>query len=306
MNNVFSPPQGEGIAAAVSGGADSMALLLLLKQEYPKLHALTVDHGLRRESAGEAAQVARWCEALAVPHSILRWQHDGITSGIPEKARDARYALMLEWCRAHEVKHLFTAHHLDDQIETMLLRLLRGSGLVGLSGMLPVSERDGVFLHRPLLSLPKSELIAILEKAGQAWLEDPSNHDLNFTRNALRVHLRDLTWEQKKRFHAVAESFRRFRFGLEAHVDAALAECFSSNTLNHAAFIQQPEELKIRLLHHICHRVSGNGEPVRSEKIARLRASLETGAGKHMLHGVVFCWQPPASSWLVTRTKSLN
>ena len=149
------PQDDKKIAIALSGGSDSMALLLLLKTQNIPLHALTVDHHLRPESASEAAQVAAWCNALGVPHTTLHWQHEKIESGLPEKARDARYALMFDWCREHHIQHLFTAHHLDDQIETMLFRLTRGSGLVGLSGMLPLTQRDGIFLHRPLLAFPK-------------------------------------------------------------------------------------------------------------------------------------------------------
>ncbi len=287
------------IAVAVSGGVDSMALLLLLKEKKLPLHALTVDHGLRADSANEATQVAAWCKALGIPHTTLHWQHEKIESGVPEKARDARYELMFDWCRTHHIPHLFTAHHLDDQIETVLFRLMRGSGLVGLSGIMPVTSRAGIFLHRPLLSFPKSRLIATLEKAKQPWLEDPSNHNTAFTRNAMRTQLHTLSPEQKQRLHAVIESFARFRSGLKKQVERALSECFSGELLQHDAFIKQPEELKIRILHHICNNVSGDGEPVRSEKIARLLANIATGEGKYMLHGVLFDYHPKYDGWQV-------
>lgn len=286
-------------AVAVSGGVDSMALLLLLKEKNIPLQALTVDHGLRSESATEATQVAAWCKTLGIPHTTLHWQHEKITSGVPEKARDARYELMFDWCRTNHIQHLFTAHHLDDQIETVLFRLTRGSGLVGLSGIMPITSREGIFLHRPLLSFPKSRLIATLEKAKQPWLEDPSNQNTAFTRNAMRTQLHTLSPEQKQRLHAITQSFTRFRNGLEKQVEQALSECFSGELLQHEAFIKQPEELKIRILHHICNNVSGDGEPVRSEKIARLLASIETGKGKHMLHGVLFDYRPKCDGWQV-------
>lgn len=297
------------IAVAVSGGPDSMALLLLLKEwsalHAITLHALTVDHHLRKESANEAAQVAKWCEEQAIPHTILHWHHETLDHSIPEKARNARYALMFAWCREHAVPHLFTAHHLDDQIETFLFRLIRGSGLVGLAGMLPATQRDGIWLHRPLLGFPKSRLIATLKDTNHPYLEDPSNQNLAFTRNALRRHLHVLSAEQKRRFHIIFRSFLRFRKELEKLVKLALLECFQQDILNHTAFMSQPEELKIRILHHICHQVSGNDAHIRSEKIARLLANIEKGTGKYMLHGVMFHYQPKTQLWRITQTKSL-
>jgi tRNA(Ile)-lysidine synthase len=297
------------LAVAVSGGADSMALLLLLKQwtltNRCSLHALSVDHKLRPESAQECTQVARWCEALGIAHTTLTWEHAPIRSAVQQQARDARYALMFDWCRANRVEHLFTAHHLDDQIETFMLRLLRGSGLVGLSAMRPSTERDGISLHRPLLAFPKARLVAILEAARQPWLEDPSNQNTAFTRNALRTYMSMLTPQQKVRFHAVIQCFLRFRNGLEKHVEAALAQCFSGSQLDHDKFMRQPVELKTRILHHICNDVSGNGELVRSEKIRRLLSNIEMGKGKHTLHGVMYSYLPKESTWSVTRTKPL-
>lgn len=295
-----------------------MALLLILKEQNIPLHAITVDHGLRSESGHEAMQVAAWCKALGVPHTTLHWRHKNISSGIPEKAREARYGLMTDWCKKNNIRHLYTAHHLDDQIETILFRLTRGSGLVGLSGMLPTTERYGITLHRPLLATPKSELLSLLRDKKQAYLEDPSNQNPAFTRNAIRIRLQSLTPAQKQRFHMVAEAFTRFRTGLEKRVEAALTQCFSNGILNHAAFISHPAELKIRILHHICNHISGNHEPVRSEKIMRLLKSIEsvTEQGearsggvwgkepqrakckKFSLHGVEFNFQPKAGIWL--------
>lgn len=190
------------LAVAVSGGADSMALALLAdtwaRAQGGRVTALTVDHGLRRESADEARQVARWLKAAGIRHRILRWSppktrkvkgaQGARMANLQAAARDARYDLLSGWCRAHAVLHLLLAHHQDDQAETLLLRLARGSGLDGLAAMSPLTERAAVRLLRPLLNSSKAQLVRYLEGRRQAWIEDPSNRD---PANA-RVRMRDL------------------------------------------------------------------------------------------------------------------
>ena len=186
-----TPP--DRVAIAVSGGGDSMALLRLAcdwaRPRGIALHALTVDHGLRPGSAAEARQVATWCAELGVPHAILRWRGDKPRSNLQALARQARYDLLLRRCRRLKVPVLLLAHHADDQAETLLLRLGRGSGLDGLAGMAPAVARDGLVLARPLLRWPKAALIATLRAAGQAWVEDPSNRDPRHVRVRVRQAL---------------------------------------------------------------------------------------------------------------------
>jgi tRNA(Ile)-lysidine synthase len=180
-----------GIAVAVSGGPDSLALVLLAKkwarQRGSSAWALTVDHGLRPESAAEARIVADWLAARAIPHEILVWTGDKPTSGIQEAAREARYRLMTEWCRTHGCLHLFVAHHREDQVETHLIRRRAGSRIDGLAGMSAVRELAGCRLVRPLLSVPKARLRAVLEEEGQPFLRDPSNLNPVFERARLRA-----------------------------------------------------------------------------------------------------------------------
>ena len=287
-----------------------MALLLLLKERNIPLHALSVDHGLRAESASEAAQVAAWCKALDIAHTTLHWRHGDIGSGLPEKAREARYALMFEWCRTHGIRHLLTAHHRDDQVETFLLRLLRGSGIEGLSGILPVSERQGIFLHRPLLAFSKERLIATLKAQNQQWIEDPSNRDMRYSRNALRQSLDVLMDEDaRQQISQLTIFFQKFRNLLESKLSESINLCLSTGEtaplLIHSLFMAQPPELKTRMLHHICKDVGKHYQPIRSEKILRLLGSIETGTGKHMLGGAVFYYRPRLSAWEITRAKPL-
>lgn len=181
------------IAVAVSGGPDSMALLCLAadwaRRRGARVTALTVNHGLRPEAAKEARQVAIWSAALDVEHRELTWRGAKPATGIQAAARAARYRLLTAWCRDNAVAHLLTAHHADDQAETFLYRMNRGSGADGLAAMPAVTVRDGVRLLRPLLPLRRAALVPVLAAAGQTAIDDPSNLDTRFARVEMRGHL---------------------------------------------------------------------------------------------------------------------
>lgn len=186
-------------ALALSGGPDSMALLHKLKPDI----AFIVDHGLRPESATEAAQVNARAEALGVPAKILRWEGKKPTTGIMKAARQARYELLLEACHQSGFTHLFLAHHQDDQIETYLMRKERGSGWRGLAGMPWLAERAGVTLVRPLLDVPKPDLLAYCERERLDYVDDPSNRNPAYTRSRIREEVK-----QADRADILAEMFR--------------------------------------------------------------------------------------------------
>jgi tRNA(Ile)-lysidine synthase len=176
------------LVLAVSGGPDSTALLVLAarwraaRRQAPNLLAVTIDHGLRPQSAREALAVKRLARSLGVPHRILRWQGRKPRTGLQEAARAARYRLLADFARAAKADHILTAHTLDDQAETVLMRMSRGSGMRGLAAMrkvapLPVAcsprrRAHGVVLVRPLLEIPKARLVATLKHAGIAQLLD--------------------------------------------------------------------------------------------------------------------------------------
>jgi len=176
------------IAVAVSGGSDSMALLRLaaLLPDGPEVIALTIDHGLRDGSRAEADQVARWCAGLGIPHHILAWAGAKPATGIQAKAREARYDLLTRWCTAHCVSVLLTAHTLDDQAETVLMRKRRTASAASLAAIWPERPWNGVRLLRPLLAVRREALRNFLRGLGQGWLEDPSNENTVFERARVR------------------------------------------------------------------------------------------------------------------------
>jgi tRNA(Ile)-lysidine synthase len=180
---------------AVSGGPDSLALLLLAHAACPgQVHAATVDHGLRAESAAEARAVAALCGELGVPHAMLTV---ALAAGnVQDRARAARYAALGGWAEDNGLAALLTAHHADDQAETVLMRLTRGSGLGGLAGIRARTRMDGVPapVVRPLLGWRKAELEAIVAAAGLSPARDPSNADPRFDRARMRAALAQADW----------------------------------------------------------------------------------------------------------------
>lgn len=199
------------LAVAVSGGPDSLALLLLAhelaQQKGSHVIALTVDHGLRPESQKEANHVGKWVKARGIEHVILEWAHDHPTSRLQEKARHARYELLTEWCKCHQISTLLLGHHQQDQEETFWLRLTSGSGLDGLTGMKKRLIRNGITLLRPLLNFPKDRIKKTLQAQNQEWIEDPSNQNPRFFRGNLRnfLHEEGLT---SSRLYNVMEKLR--------------------------------------------------------------------------------------------------
>lgn len=175
---------------AVSGGPDSMALLdLAARYAAGRVEAATVDHGLRAASADEAAMVGRYCAGRSIPHAILR-PAAPIEGSVQAEARAVRYGLLNAWMDERGLDWLLTAHHADDQLETVLMRLNRGSGVAGLAG---VRARRGRIL-RPLLAMRKAELEAYAAGSGIPYAEDPSNADARFDRARLRHHLAQTPW----------------------------------------------------------------------------------------------------------------
>lgn len=174
------------IGLAVSGGADSLALMLLAHSACPRaIRVATVDHGLRAESADEANFVGRLCAERGISHSTLR-PASPITGNIQSAAREARYALLNDWADAHGLKWIATAHHADDQLETLLMRIARGSGIAGLSG---IRECNGRII-RPLLGFTKQQLVALCVEEGIVPCEDPSNANVDFDRVQIRNWLK--------------------------------------------------------------------------------------------------------------------
>ncbi|WP_051242532.1 tRNA lysidine(34) synthetase TilS [Stappia stellulata] len=278
------------LAVAVSGGADSLALMVLLAEWRhrtscaPELSVLTVDHGLRPEAGGETEMVAGLARAQGLECRILKWAGDKPSGNLQAEARDARFALMARALADDGGDALVLAHHLEDQAETFLLRLARGSGVYGLASMAPVAERDGVVLLRPLLGIAKARLAATLAVRDIAWCSDPSNDDLAFARVRVRALLPELAAEglTPRRLGETAARMGRASAALDAWVrDVATrhAQVHAAGPvrLPLAALAAVPEEVLLRLVSRLLRRVGGQAYPVRIEKLERLVGDL---AGK--------------------------
>jgi tRNA(Ile)-lysidine synthase len=289
-----------GLVVAVSGGPDSTALLLLAARwakrhkKPPRLLAVTIDHRLRAEAKTEAAAVKRLARQLGLPHRTLRWRGEKPASGLQQAARTARYGLLAQAAAGAGLAHVLTAHTLDDQAETVLFRLARGSGLTGLAGMAPVSlipgaGRDGrIFLVRPLLAVPKSRLVATLRAAGVAYKEDPSNSDPRFARTRLRALLPALAGEglDAHGLSRLAARMRRAEAALEFAVAAAHAALAPPPwphrgpiAFGRAQYADLPAEVALRLLGRaIAH--AGDEGPVELGKLEALYEALRQAPGR--------------------------
>ena len=277
------------LAVAVSGGADSMALCLLAhgwaRTRGGRIAALTVDHGLRPESLSEARKLRAWLRPLGVTHHILRWKGaakwEKPAANVQALARAARYQLLTGWCRERHVLHLLVAHHLEDQAETFLLRLGRGSGIDGLAAMAPVAELDGARLLRPLLAVPKERLRAFLKARGQDWIEDPSNRDPAHARVRIRALLPTLAGEgmDARRLAATASRMSRARAALE---EAAAKILAGAATVYPAGYCRlatgplraAPSEVGLRALARVLMCIGGAPYPPRLERLERLYGAL--------------------------------
>lgn len=224
----FVAKENKPLAVAVSGGPDSMALAFLSAKTVgaKNLLALIVEHGLRDESAREAAAVAQNLRALGIETEILPWTHDEVKSRVHVRARDARYGLLIEACKRRGIDTLLIAHHADDQAETVLMRFAKGSGIDGLAGMEPVTVVEGVRLVRPLLAVPKARLIATCEANGVPFVIDPSNATAKYARGRLRRVMPLLASEgfTPERLLDLADRAREARDALSFYTDRFLQE----------------------------------------------------------------------------------
>jgi tRNA(Ile)-lysidine synthase len=251
---------------AVSGGPDSTALMVLAAQwreacaHPPKLIAVTVDHGLRPESKREAKAVERLARKLGLAHRTLRWTGRKPRTGLQQAARLARYRLLAGAARKAGARHVVTAHTLDDQAETVFIRLARGSGIGGLAGMAEVAGvpgDDAIRLVRPLLAVPKARLIATLKGAGIPYADDPSNRDPRFTRARIRALMPALAREglTAARLATLAGRVQRVEDALARAVDDAQSRLAPAPwpkggpvTMDARAFADLPREIALRLI----------------------------------------------------------
>lgn len=265
---------GEGaLGLAVSGGPDSLALLLLAHAALPgQVAAATVDHGLRPANAAEAAMVAALCQRLGVPHATLPVT---LAEGnVQAEARAARYAALAEWMGANDLTALATAHHADDQAETLLLRLNRGSGVAGLAGVRARGQVLGTRLPlvRPLLGWRRAELAGIVTAVGLTAADDPSNHDDRFDRARLRKALAGADWLDIPSLAASAAHIADADAALDWATVREWQDCVTRAPLELVYRPQAPRAIALRVLSRIVTEL--DGETPRGSAVARLFESL--------------------------------
>lgn len=276
------------MALAVSGGPDSLALMFLYAR-WQRVRApgqvclvLTVDHRLRSEAAEEARAVGEICRSLSLEHRILTWTQEKPASDLQAAAREARFSLMKAEMASRGIKHLVLGHHLDDQAETFMGRLARGSGVYGLASMAPVQPFGNIILLRPLLDVAKHRLIATVENAGWQWADDPSNRNAKYLRSRLRSILPQL--EQvgltPERMVGTAKRMRRAAQALQS----ATNQLGATTLIRHPAgpvclkldhFFSAPEEIGLRLISQTLATVAGRPYGPRLEHVEGFYESLQ-------------------------------
>jgi tRNA(Ile)-lysidine synthase len=281
------------IGIAVSGGPDSLALLLMAAEARPGgVEAATVDHALRRDSRSEAEMVASICERLGIPHCILTasWKERPATA-IQERARAMRYRLLGQWGAERGLKALLTAHHLDDQAETLLMRFARGAGIRGLSGMRRIARTPGgkILLLRPLLGWRRSELEAVCAASGFEPALDPSNEDEQFERVRVRKALREIEWLDPEAMAASAANLCQAETALQW---ATTQEWERWVTVGEGGIVYRPSDAPREIRRRIVRRAivalatEGQGTELRGRELNQVLEAL-LGGRSATLRGVL-------------------
>lgn len=283
------------LAVAISGGCDSLSLAILahewVVERKGKLTALTVDHGLRPESLEEAHQVSKWLAEYNIEHVILPWKGVKPLTGIQESARHARYALLENWCQQQGYLHLLLGHHQEDQAETILMRAIQHSGLLGLAGMSALVEKPQLRLLRPLLSIPKERLRQALIERRQAWLEDPSNVSDRFQRSIIRkmsYQFRNLPVDVLT-CHPLLQKYRQsFEMWLNEYLSQeAQISPLGFALLNRHSYLNLPEEMQVPVLLHILKCVGVGKYPPKSSALHLTLTKIKQAGFKAVTcHGV--------------------
>jgi tRNA(Ile)-lysidine synthase len=257
-----------------------------------KIEAATVDHGLRPESRAEAEMVAGICERRGVPHRILtaEWGEKPATA-VQERAREMRYRLLGQWAAERGLDALLTAHHLDDQAETLLMRFARGAGIRGLAGMRSVARTPGgkVVLLRPLLGWRRSELHAVCAASGVEPADDPSNTDDQFERVRVRKALREIEWLDPEAIAASAAHLGQAETALQW---ATTQEWNRSVTEAEGAIVYRPSDAPREIRRRIVRRAvlalatEGQGTDLRGRELNQVLTAL-LGGRSATLRGVL-------------------
>ena len=266
---------------AASGGPDSLCLILLankfaLKNNY-KMSVLTVDHQLRKESSEESIWLNKILKRIKIKHYILKWNGKKPKSNVMETARLKRYELMTNKCIKLNIKHLLTAHHLDDQIENFFMRLVRGSGLKGLSSMSKSVKINGIKVIRPLLEYQKKSLIKVLANNKQKYVQDPSNDNSKYDRIRYRKLIGGLIDEglNKNRLNKLILNLNQVDDAINYSTINSIDKTISQNKygniiVDRKIFLKLPKELQFRVLLFVLNNNESKKKRIKSESILML------------------------------------
>lgn len=275
------------VGLAVSGGRDSVAMMHLVAaardrtSPFPEIIVYSVDHGLRAAAADECRQVAGWAGTLGFAHRILTWRGERPVANVQANARDIRYTMLREAAQSDGAAAVVTAHHLEDQAETFLLRLARGSGVRGLSAMSEAADIRGLIILRPLLDVPRQQLEEVLRKSGQDWIEDPSNDQDRYDRIRIRKAGKSLAaiGLTPRRIAETARSLQRAQEALDHYAARAVSTAVKVHaqgfvSVNWPVLQREPKEVALRVLAQMIEAVSGADYPPRLSALERLSARI--------------------------------
>jgi len=287
----------KGLVLAISGGPDSTALMVLVAAwpERPPTLVVTVDHGLRPEAADEAVMVAANAARLGLPVQIVKAEAIAGRGNLQAAARAARYGLLADAARAAGHDTIVTAHHRDDQAETFLLRLARGSGVYGLTAMAPETDLDGLTLARPLLGVSRRALLSIAQDSGLAFADDPSNTDMRYDRVRMRQLLPSLAGHglTAERLAETAGRLGRAAAAIDAEATKLLKQAVTINDFgvahgDPAPFKAAHPEIALRSLGRLLQAVSGSHYTPGMKSLERLYPAIAdgfSGSVRRTLHG---------------------
>lgn len=292
MHLLPAKDSGNNLALAVSGGPDSMAMLHMIYELGLAFTAITVNHNLRPEASQEADLVALECLKLKIPHVTLKWQHKGIKSNIHDRAREARYGLMTDWCRANGISFLATAHHMDDRIEHFFIRISRGAGLLGLLDHEKMLYNN-INIIRPMFDFSKTELLEYLRDRNINYAEDQSNSDTKYLRTNIRQWLEKMPKELKselfkKRLLSVKENLARASMVVTRIFEEEASKVKYEEGKAIIEKLPIDEEIAIMLVSHILPKIGEQKDPPRMESMKKLYTKLErSSASKTTLCGCI-------------------
>ncbi|MDD2839504.1 MAG: tRNA lysidine(34) synthetase TilS [Rickettsiales bacterium] len=299
FDSIAELKQSKKIAVAVSGGIDSLSLTLLVsnwaKKHNIEVVALTVDHGLRENSNDEAVYINSLLKKYGIEHHILAWEDEKPKTNIESIAREARYKLIFNFCKNNNINTILLGHHLQDQAENFLIRLFRGSGILGLSSMQKVSYFRNFTIIRPFLDIKKENLKEYLVENNVKWIEDESNADEKFLRNKIRNFLNSFEEEDNiiRRINMAVDTFQTAENIIKNRIDSLENEVYFYDknyhyyVINYKKFVNFEKDIQLRILSKIAKDVSQNIYNPRLTKLERLLNELKN-LKKYTFYNCVF------------------